>query len=134
MAAAGTGISTASVRVEFRRPYTADIFTGRHHELGFQGNSFEPSSPPSTDDASTYIRELRTTFHDLAPVIPADRHPQSVFVSQDLHDCSHVFVRCDQIRPPLTPAYDGPFRVLHCAPKTFTLDITAVKTSWLPID
>ncbi|KAH6946702.1 hypothetical protein HPB50_014616 [Hyalomma asiaticum] len=47
----------------------------------------------------------------------------SVFVSQDLHDCSHVFVQCDQMRPPLTPAYDGPFRILHRTPKTFTLDI-----------
>lgn len=91
--------------------------------LRLPGEFFEPSSPPSTHDAATYIRELRTTFHDLAPVIPADRHPQSVFVSQDLHDCSHVFVRRDQIRPPLTPAYDGPFRVLHRTPKTFTLDI-----------
>ncbi|KAL1472031.1 hypothetical protein MTO96_039583, partial [Rhipicephalus appendiculatus] len=91
--------------------------------LRLRAEFFEPSSPLSTHDASTYIRKLRTTFRGPAPVIPADRYPQFVFVSQDLHDCSHVFVRRDHIRPPLTPAYDGSLRVLHRTPKTFTLDI-----------
>ncbi|XP_077508689.1 uncharacterized protein LOC144120118 [Amblyomma americanum] len=48
--------------------------------------------------------------------------PSSVFVSQDQASCTHVFIHRDHVRPPLMPAYDGLYRVLHRA-LTFTLDV-----------
>ncbi|KRX36609.1 hypothetical protein T05_13696 [Trichinella murrelli] len=36
-------------------------------------------------------------------------------------DCTHVFVRNDAPRPPLSPTYDGPYLVLSRAGKTITI-------------
>ncbi|XP_077491940.1 uncharacterized protein LOC144102581 [Amblyomma americanum] len=91
--------------------------------LRLPGGFFSSSSPPLIHDASTYIRDLRNTFRHITPVIPAARHPQSVFIGQDLASYADAFIRLDDIRPPITPAYDGLFRVLHRAQKTFTLDV-----------
>ncbi|XP_037505892.1 uncharacterized protein LOC119382257 [Rhipicephalus sanguineus] len=46
---------------------------------------------------------------------------KTIFVHPDLATATHVFVRHDALRPPLTQACDGPFRVLNRTPKTATL-------------
>ena len=42
-------------------------------------------------------------------------------MSNNLHDCSHVFVRHDAIRKPLQQPYDGPFPVIKRTDKHFTI-------------
>ncbi|KAM7313394.1 Transposon Tf2-9 polyprotein [Ixodes scapularis] len=91
--------------------------------LRLPGEFFSPPSSESREDPSGYIDDLRQTFRLLRPVLPAQRSHRHVFVSQDLETCSHVFLRRDQVRRPLEPAYDGPFRVLNRQAKTFTLDL-----------
>ena len=38
-----------------------------------------------------------------------------------LASSSHVFLRVDSVKRPLTPPYDGPFRVIDRSSKTFTI-------------
>lgn len=40
----------------------------------------------------------------------------------DLASASHAFVRVDHAKPPLTPAYTGPYKILTRGEKTVTLD------------
>ncbi|MPC56461.1 hypothetical protein E2C01_050421 [Portunus trituberculatus] len=55
--------------------------------------------------------------------VPSHSSPTKTFVSQDLADCSHVFIRVDAVHPPLThPPYQGPSRVLRRTRKTVTID------------
>ncbi|QQP49133.1 Uncharacterized protein FKW44_009670 [Caligus rogercresseyi] len=44
-------------------------------------------------------------------------------VPRSLAHTSHVFVRNNTVRPPLTKPYDGPFEVVERFPKYFTLQL-----------
>ena len=71
-------------------------------------------------DQATYVTNLSSTMCQLQ-AIPA-RQPQHcrAHISDDLIDCSHVFFRCDAVRKPLQPPYDGPYLVLQRSPKHYT--------------
>ena len=43
--------------------------------------------------------------------LPHDTHQKDMF-RQELNTCSHVFLRCIAIAPPLTASYDGPYKVV----------------------
>ena len=50
-----------------------------------------------------------------------------MFVHDNLHVCTHVFIRTDAVRPPLTPTYEGPYRVLkRLTDKVYTIDVKGV--------
>ncbi|XP_064461935.1 uncharacterized protein LOC135372176 [Ornithodoros turicata] len=49
--------------------------------------------------------------------------PSKVFLHPDLNTSTHVFLRHDAVRKPLSPHYNGPYRVLSRNSKTFTIDI-----------
>ncbi|BHF80845.1 hypothetical protein SprV_0702397300 [Sparganum proliferum] len=42
-------------------------------------------------------------------------------LEKDLATCSHVYLRCDRVRRPLEPPYDGPFRVISRGTKNFRI-------------
>nr|VZI49519.1 unnamed protein product [Spirometra erinaceieuropaei] len=53
-----------------------------------------------------------------------DDFPPSVsesYLEKDLATCSHVYLRCDRVRRPLEPPYDGPFRVISRGTKNFRI-------------
>ncbi|CDW61224.1 hypothetical protein TTRE_0000966701 [Trichuris trichiura] len=60
------------------------------------------------------MRQLRPT--------PPRRSRHSVFCSEALKDCSHIFVREPGFSIALAPPYAGPYRVLQRTDKTFTVD------------
>ena len=59
---------------------------------------------------------------------------QTGFVSEDLQTCTHVFLRRDMVRPPLTPPYDGPFEVVKRSRKYFTIQLGSNKKDTVSID
>ena len=55
---------------------------------------------------------------------PVRKQPQrKSYISKDMGNATHVFVRHDAIRKPLQPPYDGPYRVLKLAEGHYMLDI-----------
>lgn len=99
--------------------------------LRLPGQFFNPSSKPVPE--SSFLEHLRSTMEKLTPV-PASAHAnRACFVHPGLSECSHVFVRKDWVKPPLTPPYDGPYKVVTRQGKTFTLLIGS-RQSTISID
>ena len=57
----------------------------------------------------------------------------AVYLPPDLHTATHMYVRRDRHKPPLTRLYDGPFQVLRRFDKHFSLDING-KTKEITVD
>ncbi|BHF82126.1 hypothetical protein SprV_0802526300 [Sparganum proliferum] len=56
----------------------------------------------------------------LSPV-PLRSSTSPSHLEKDLATCSHVYLRCDPVRRPLEPPYDGPFRVISRGTKNFRI-------------
>ncbi|XP_047495823.1 uncharacterized protein LOC125043632 [Penaeus chinensis] len=69
-----------------------------------------------------YAAKLRDVMSKLRPVRSWQLSSSKSFVSQDLHECTHVFVRVDSIRRPLQPPYEGPYEVLRRTRKNVTIN------------
>ncbi|XP_077528379.1 uncharacterized protein LOC144140046 [Haemaphysalis longicornis] len=91
--------------------------------LRLPGDLLTPPPADGPSDPAGYVADLRRLFKQIRPILPRQRSDPSVFVSQDFSSCTHVFVRHDAALRPLTPAFEGPYRVIERHPKTFTLDI-----------
>lgn len=76
-----------------------------------------PSSPEPP--ATAYLQELQEFLQHLRPSPSRTPSNRTIFVSRDLDTSSHVFVRRDAVKPPLTPPYDGPYPVISRTEKTF---------------
>lgn len=51
------------------------------------------------------------------------------FVHKNLNTCTHVFVRNDAVRKPLTPSYTGPFKIIERNDKYFTIQMPLRKSN-----
>ena len=60
-------------------------------------------------------------MQQLKAIPPRATTNRNTYLSDDLHNCSHVFVRHDAISKPLQQPYDGPFPVIKCTDKHFTV-------------
>lgn len=97
------------------------------------GEFFRSSSAKDFPASNIFIQELRQVLKDMRPV-PVLRHSsRDIFVHKDLRDASHVFVRDDKVRRPLSQPYQGPFKVLKRDAKFFKLDMNG-KSSNICID
>lgn len=94
--------------------------------LRLPGEFFEPSN--NIIPQSEYVKNLKIMFENLKPVESANHNTcRKIFVQKDLHTCTHVFLRNDAVSPPLTPPYNGPFKVLERKPNTFIIEIRGKK-------
>ena len=75
-----------------------------------------------TDDVAQFLPRLRETVRKLAPLPPVPHGTRPSSVPTALADSRFVFVRRDSHRPPLTPPYEGPYKVLVHGDKSFVLD------------
>uniref|UniRef100_A0A5S6Q504 Integrase catalytic domain-containing protein n=1 Tax=Trichuris muris TaxID=70415 RepID=A0A5S6Q504_TRIMR len=60
-------------------------------------------------------------FDSIRPTPTRRASRQRWFLPKELPTCTHVFLRHDAARPPLTPAYDGPYKVIDRNSKVFTI-------------
>jgi len=73
-------------------------------------------------DPSDMLSRMRAFARGLRPTAPRVPH-RHVYVDPRLRTCSHVFIRCDRVRRPMEPPYDGPFEVRQRGDKTFQVII-----------
>ncbi|PZC82925.1 hypothetical protein B5X24_HaOG209368 [Helicoverpa armigera] len=102
-----------------------------------------------TEELPTVLLGLRTALrqdNNLSPAlmtygttlrIPSDfLEPQSASINDaelDLSTCTHVFVRNDATRAPLTPPYDGPYEVLKRDGKYYKIQLP-LRTAVVALD
>ncbi|XP_066964341.1 uncharacterized protein [Macrobrachium rosenbergii] len=79
------------------------------------------------------VQRLHDTVGKFAPCQQTYTNGTSPFTPPSLSSTTHVFVRNDAVRPPLTRLYRGPFRVLERNAKAFQLAIHR-KDNWVPVD
>ncbi|KAI0224380.1 hypothetical protein LSAT2_024609, partial [Lamellibrachia satsuma] len=75
-----------------------------------------------TQEAAQFLPRLRETVRGLAPRPPVPHGTRPSSVPATLANSSYVFVPRDSHRPPLTPPYEGPYKVLTHGDKTFLLE------------
>ncbi|XP_055938243.1 uncharacterized protein LOC129968410 [Argiope bruennichi] len=71
----------------------------------------------------TYVTNLFSIMKKLNPRNPILHGNSKFFVSPSLTSCSHIFLRNDLVRPPLTPPYSGPHLVKSRTDKNFVINI-----------
>ena len=85
------------------------------------GQLVSPAPWKASESVNNLIDGIRSFLHHHPPIAP---RPQTVttYVHPKLRTSSHVYVRHDAIQRPLSPPYDGPYKVLKRTEKTFTID------------
>lgn len=73
-----------------------------------------------------FVRQLKEMMSQLRPTPSRYQSHLSPFVPKDLKICSHA-LRCDDVKKPLQPPYDGRFKVLARTDKNFTLEVKGKK-------
>lgn len=92
---------------------------------------FVPTESKISD--ADFMRQLTKTMATLKPVARSNRSQEKPFVYKDLATCTHVFVRNDTVRAPLTPPYDGPYKVLQRYDKYYKIQLP-LRTSVVSLD
>nr|VZI09155.1 unnamed protein product [Spirometra erinaceieuropaei] len=72
------------------------------------------------EDPTNLLHRLRQFMRTLSPVPPRSSASPS-YLERDLATCSHVYLRCDRVRRPLEPPYDGPFQIISRGTKKFRI-------------
>ena len=90
------------------------------------GDFFRQATDPPPDD-------LHDAVQRFVPCRPTYHPNRKVFVPDALWNSSHVFMRVNATKPPLTPPYVGPYKVLQRKEKAFLLQIRN-SSDWVSID
>ncbi|XP_037957032.1 uncharacterized protein LOC119686557 [Teleopsis dalmanni] len=62
-------------------------------------------------DPEKFIEKYRQYIRTIRPTPTAHHAKNKLFLLKNIYDCSHVFLRVDEVKPPLTPPYSGPHLV-----------------------
>ncbi|XP_054720790.1 uncharacterized protein LOC129230415 [Uloborus diversus] len=80
-----------------------------------------------------FLQKFRQSMQSLKSTPTASHDKRSIFIHPSLSKATHVFVRVDDVKKSLQPPYNGPYLVMQCTDKTFTLNING-KPSVINID
>ena len=97
---------------------SAELLFGQ--PLRLPGDYFNPATD-ALDYNASYAKQLAAQMRRLTPTEPRVQD-RKTHVPATLQTCTHVFVRIDGVRRPLTRPYEGPFRVLNRREKHFVID------------
>ena len=80
---------------------------------------FNDSPDTASKPSTPFIQELH---HKMARLkyTPPRQQQRGTYIPQHLRNCKYVFVRNDSVKKPLTPAYQGPFKVIRHSNKHIT--------------
>ena len=93
--------------------------------LRIPGDFFTTQEVPA--DPHTFVGRLREHFRLMTPPPTSHYIMTRRYFNKDLNSCTHVYRRVDAVKPPLTPPYTGPPRVLQrLDDKRFVIDIDGV--------
>ena len=76
---------------------------------------------------------LQDTLQRFIPCQQTYNATRKSYLPADLKSVSHVFIRVDAAKPPLTPPYTGPYKVLQRKEKSYKIQIRN-STDWISID
>jgi hypothetical protein len=104
-------------------PSPAELLYGAQLVVPGQFIAASEDPPP----ADSFLQQLRS-FVDASAPPPILHNRPSTATARDsiptaLLHARHLFVRRDSAKPPLAPAYDGPYLVLESSPHTFRLQL-----------
>jgi transposase InsO family protein len=135
-------LSVRAATADDSSPSPAESLYGS--QLVLPGQLVAAADPPLV---SSFVESLQRLVDSSSP--PPTHHnaastaAQSAPLPQDLLHARMVFVRRDESKPPLAPAYAGPYEVLSRSPSTFKLQIggksdivatSRLKATQLPLD
>lgn len=97
--------------------------------LRLPGEFFASDENTNIKPTTDFVENLKKTMAKIKPTSTSHHSTQRPFVQKTLESCTHVFVRSGAIKPPLTPPYDGPYRVIQRKKKYFIIDMKGKKSS-----
>ncbi|GBM88711.1 hypothetical protein AVEN_204007-1 [Araneus ventricosus] len=71
----------------------------------------------------TYVSKFKSIMQSINPISTSRHSIQPIYIHPSLQFRSHVFLRVDSVKPPLSPPYTGPHPVISRKVKTFVLKI-----------
>ena len=89
--------------------------------LRLPGDMLAPDLSAASPSPSDFARSLRTAMLDAVPMPVVHHGVVAPKPCPRLLTATHVFLRIDAVKRPLTPPYEGPFPVLERSPKTFRI-------------
>ena len=98
--------------------------------LSVPGEFFPPTLEAANDPA---LAELRRTVAQYRPCIQTYKDRTKQHLPKSLQTSTHVFVRNDAHRTPLTRPYRGPYQVLERAQKAYRISIDG-RSDWVSTD
>jgi hypothetical protein len=88
--------------------------------LKLPGDFVQPRDSFDMTDTSDLVQRLRRAIANFV-FTPARHQTKDYYVPKDLLTSSHVLVRVDSVKKPLTPPYEGPFEVIKREPKYYVI-------------
>lgn len=89
--------------------------------------------PTAPDNADTSLPRLREVAQKFAPCRKTFTDRTHVYTLGGLDTCTHIFIRIDAHRPPLTRPYKGPYRVANRSSKAYLINIHG-REDWVSVD
>lgn len=99
----------------------ADLVYGQ--SLKLPGEFFVDSPLSNKSDPADLVEKLRDYMRNTRPTDTRTSNKNNIFIPKDLDTCSHVFVRVDKVKPPLQPAYEGPYLVIRRFRKHYVVEV-----------
>ena len=83
---------------------------------------------PSLVPSDQFVNDLRKSIENCTNVLRRPLHgKQTIYIPSGLDTASHVFIRRAPIAPPLTPPYEGPYKVIDRSASYFKVEIKGKK-------
>ncbi|KAK2578744.1 hypothetical protein KPH14_012270 [Odynerus spinipes] len=108
--------------------------------LRIPGDFFVDAERPA--DPEIFLETHREYMRAIRPTPTSYHIKAKIFVQSDLQSCTHVFLRLDEVRPPLRPPYSGPHEiikrlddrrfVININGESKTISIERLKPAFLP--